>query len=476
MTNNELIMEVRGSMTRFDPLTPELVTWISDDKLTYDELAEILDHYGFTIKNVVHDPGRRFQHTYYADYDNGIYFDVSMMSREYFDFVGKDILQGLSKMLVEGSQLLSQKEWDSFYLIMMPLPMAVYDFQKRFRDIPTDQVFDVWYGIYKRLDYSFGMWEPDVLEYVFSYPPDTPKPEANENGLVTIYRGMGELSSNPDQAISWSTHPGNALWFANRFHLGTALVIAEVDPGAVVAYYPSFRNENEVIVKPGTVQNIRSADMLPADQENFIKLAAPALFDYMRYGRQARKLGYKKETGFFEYHGIKHILRVLFLALVYYHSCKAELTERDKEILVYFALLHDVGRINEDVDDNHGAASVSLIKSKGLRVQGVNLSKKDYRIAHLIIEYHCKDDGDGISAIRNTEGFTRNDKHRAERLYKICKDMDGLDRVRFNGLDYRMLRTEFARKLPLIAGCLLNEDVVGFLDNEIHDEGVSHND
>jgi len=41
--------------------------------------------------------------------------------------------------------------------------------------------------------------------------------------------------------------------------------------------------------------------MLPADQENFIKLAAPALFDYMRYGRQARKFGYKNETGFFEY-------------------------------------------------------------------------------------------------------------------------------------------------------------------------------
>jgi len=34
MTNNELIMEVRGSMTRFDPLTPELVTQISGDKLT----------------------------------------------------------------------------------------------------------------------------------------------------------------------------------------------------------------------------------------------------------------------------------------------------------------------------------------------------------------------------------------------------------------------------------------------------------
>lgn len=37
--------------------------------------------------------------------------------------------------------------------------------------------------------------------------------------------------------------------------------------------------------------------------------------------------------------------------------------------------------------------------------------------------------------------------------------MDGLDRVRFNGLDYRMLRTEYARRLPLVAGCLLHEPI-----------------
>ena len=45
-------------------------------------------------------------------------------------------------------------------------------------------------------------------------------------------------------------------------------------------------------------------------------------------------------------------------------------------------------------------------------------------------------------------------------LYAICKDMDGLDRVRFNGLDILMLRTPYAKKLPLIAGCLLQENIV----------------
>jgi len=45
--------------------------------------------------------------------------------------------------------------------------------------------------------------------------------------------------------------------------------------------------------------------------------------------------------------------------------------------------------------------------------------------------------------------------------------MDGLDRVRFNGLDYRLLRTEYARKLPLVAGTLLEEQMIQALDMDL---------
>lgn len=71
-------------------------------------------------------------------------------------------------------------------------------------------------------------------------------------------------------------------------------------------------------------------------------------------------------------------------------------------------------------------------------------------------------DADGITLIQS-EFQLRKDQLRAERLYKACKDMDGLDRVRFNGLDYRFLRTENGQQLPLIAGGLLQEDVIGFI-------------
>lgn len=126
--------------------------------------------------------------------------------------------------------------------------------------------------------------------------------------------------------------------------------------------------------------------------------------------------------------------------------------------------MHDVGRTNEEVDDNHGKASVDKIEGEGLSVEGLDISKKDRQLAHVIIKYHSRSDEEGMNAIRR-----RKKKHSSEEyyrlidLYAICKDMDGLDRVRFNGLDIYQLRTSYARKLPLIAGALLKEKIESFV-------------
>jgi len=456
--NPIVFREIRGSMTRFDPITPEWVTKCSDGNLTYSELAEILSGHGLSIDHVVHDPERVFQNTFYADYENALY-RLLILDRAYLEGSGAYDLTNFSKAAKDGNPFLIKKQWDALYTISVPMPMLIYDFQKRMRDIEPENVFDVWYGIYKRIDYSNGMWEAETIEYVFSHAPEMPKPEVGENGLVTIYRGMGDWSQPADTAISWSTHPGNAIWFANRFGRGTHLAIADVSPEDIVAYFPEFVNENEVIVRPNTVKNIRFEDMLPADQDNFIKLVALALPEYQFYGRQTAKFGYKDES-VFEYHGVKHILRVLLLSLIYFNNSNDELTRADKNMLVYFSLLHDVGRTNDDKDDEHGTASVDAILNRNLRVKDLRLTAKEYFITHLIIQYHSKDDAEGIAAIQSQSRLSVAEKTHAIKLYQICKDMDGLDRVRFNGLDYRMLRTDFARKLPLIAGCLLEENML----------------
>ena len=130
------------------------------------------------------------------------------------------------------------------------------------------------------------------------------------------------------------------------------------------------------------------------------------------------------------------------------------------QILIYFSLLHDIGRDSEDVDETHGDKSVELIRRKNIRIKGIQLSKKGYRIAKLLIRHHCRSDETGLERVCKVPDFSCQDSERASRLYRIAKDMDGLDRVRFNGLDFRYLRTSFARKLPLVAGGLLEEPLL----------------
>ena len=54
MQNAGLIREVRGVMTRFEPLTEEIVAACTQDGLTYAELSDALSAYGLSI-----DTGRQ---------------------------------------------------------------------------------------------------------------------------------------------------------------------------------------------------------------------------------------------------------------------------------------------------------------------------------------------------------------------------------------------------------------------------------
>ena len=464
MDNLNFYKEVRGVMTCFEPLTDAVLQRAAEDGLTVREIRIALEKHGLDFQYVVHDPSRTTFNTYYADYDRGLYGEI-FLQRKMLDGplpLYKAAARLNRKMVLE----LVSRQWGSYYLKCVPLPMLPYDFQRRYRDIPPDEVFQVWYGIYKRIDYSNGIWQPEVLDYVFSNAPVPECPAPDPDGLVTIYRGMGELSAPPEQAISWSTHPGNALWFAVHSGRGTHVAVAHIRPEQIVWYADKYYNENEVIVRPGTITEYRYEDMIPATEEYVPTILTPALLEFIQHGRQAQKLGYQEES-IFGFHGLKHILRVLLLSLIYFHNAGDPLSDADKRILIYFSLLHDIGRVNDDKDDSHGEKSVALIRSRCLRVKDLQMCKKEYRIAELLIRYHCRDDSVGEKAILSAPGLTQKEKSHTIHLYHICKDMDGLDRIRFNGLDYRQSRTDYGRRLPLVAGALLKESLVKALDMQL---------
>ena len=68
-----LVKDVRGCMTRFDPLTPDIVASQSQDGLTYEELKHTLSECGMDINKVVFDGSRGCQNAFYADFEQGHY-------------------------------------------------------------------------------------------------------------------------------------------------------------------------------------------------------------------------------------------------------------------------------------------------------------------------------------------------------------------------------------------------------------------
>ena len=462
VNKSTLLQQVRGSMTCIEKLSPDNIAKVAEVGLSYERVREILNDAGIDIEKIIVDPTRFIYNVYYADYERGIYFDIHLAETALLD--ERFGVAKIKEMVLCKDDALKAKDWHLFYHRDVPGPLKIYDFQKRYKDIEPEQVYEVWEEIHRNLDYENGQWREEVLDYVFNHAPKPKQlPPLNDKGLITVFRGSGTLSQAPERALSWSSSQHSALWFANHNGCGQAMYIGEVAPEDVVNYLHGFRNENEVIVRRGKVQNIRVADMIPVDTDAMVKLLAPVLPELLKFGPQVEKHGYPSE-GFFEHHGRSHILRVLTLSLIYYYNSGRKLSERDKNILIYFSLLHDVGRTNEDVDVNHGKASVEKIEGEGLVVDGLNINKRDRQLTHIIIKYHSHSDEDGMNAIRR-----RKKKHSSEEyfrlidLYAICKDMDGLDRVRFNGLDVYQLRTTYARKLPLIAGALLKEKIERFV-------------
>lgn len=138
-------------------------------------------------------------------------------------------------------------------------------------------------------------------------------------------------------------------------------------------------------------------------------------------------------------HGRDHIERVmLFASLLAYHL----LLDADDTLLLLDACsYHDVGRVNDKLDDDHGKRSGEQIGHITGRAPGEESS-----ILRAMVEAHSIHDKemDGIIWRHGVSDFPR-----AKRLSLALKDADGLDRVRLNGplLDPRYLRYGYSRTL-----------------------------
>lgn len=94
----------------------------------------------------------------------------------------------------------------------------------------------------------------------------------------------------------------------------------------------------------------------------------------------------------------------------------------------YAAMAHDVGRIDDGLDSEHGERSAIWMK----KYLGGKVSPEDLTVAMYCVQWHVPPDSE--APLMSPE-------------LKVLKDADGLERVRLGDLNSNYLRTDAAKSL-----------------------------
>lgn len=326
--------------------------------------------------------------------------------------------------------------------------------------------YDEFFAIYRATDYGSEALSLDTLKYVTSLRTAQDIQDIEENlkdypDPLPIYRGGADESRPYNEGWSWSLDKRVALFFSLRHgHEGNYLAQAHIWKKDIIAYLDS--GESEIITTPDKLLDVSVLQMYGMDWLEGLGYKYLDIFQHLRDDILSEVSS--KGCGA---HDKAHSMRVMFLSLVL--GTVEGLPEQDLVCLCMTAIFHDVGRKGNGVETGHGASSATAYKK--YRAPIILLPDKKYGYRRLIIhdadpmvafliKYHDLSDEVAFSAISRMKAMKGQEK-RAKQLYDIFKDADALDRVRLglhDGIDPDMLRTDTAKRLPVIAS-IANEQL-----------------
>ncbi len=411
------------------------------DKFHYPEAYEYLAAKGYDIKDFYFNRGSYM--SWFCYYHKYVVIDITHFTEPCLkDFRILEFIELESERL---QTALAEKNFKNFFY-MIDDRIALFAYQELFDIIPDNDKYDLLWLIYFRCGYHLEQLNREAVSEVLRYRPrEKHREDAGTDGYVKIYRGQIAGSIPVSLATSWTTDLNTAIYYATRFNQSGTIFSARIHQDKVIAYIKRH-NDKEILAYPEDIQNISKEhfmsfdDLLPELEDTGV-LAA-----YEYYSSRLKPEYFHNPTGI---HGLSHTRRVLLLVLILAHL--ENLSPRCSQLLSIIALYHDIGRTNDNFDPHHGRASCRKINRLDLLDEIENTT--DREIINFIITNHCVED---TKALNKIDKYNIRDKAEATTLFKIFKDADGLDRIRINDLDIRLLRTKSAQKLPLLARQILN--------------------
>ena len=138
-----------------------------------------------------------------------------------------------------------------------------------------------------------------------------------------------------------------------------------------------------------------------------------------------------------ELHGLDHIERVMLLGALI--AWQVSLSDTDAKLLLLACSYHDIGRIDDSVDDAHGKRSAEMLRRLDHLIPQAAFTDQELKILYAIITVHSLRDALKFDVGVNYKIETRFMDRYLE-LMACLKDADNLDRVRVKDLDPSHLR------------------------------------
>lgn len=256
MNIESIFMECHGSLTMADLVSfnrvyssPELIK-----KLNLPESPDqFIDYLEVDLSNIYFRNGGFFPYAYV----NGFVFIeiASFEVEELKRFMVKERIQFVTDRFEEFK---ADNSWDMIFSLMEK-KILFPKFVELYKDIPHDQIVEVFSQMWVRSESGFEAIKEDIIQYVYEHKELSPEylerhmklRHATDNAeYLTVYHGVTNDGVNDD--LSWSLSRETAEWFASRFGYSGKVVEGKVHVDNVIDYF-DWRNESEVLVLPRNV-------------------------------------------------------------------------------------------------------------------------------------------------------------------------------------------------------------------------------
>lgn len=433
---NRMIEIIERPVTHWKRLSKNTFVKCGGAEQEYKDYCDCFRRYGLDPSNLCYI--EEIKSIYYIDVPS---FSYTLVYPNINDIDNLSLCKKIKQLIKYNQIAVDAQDYFSVFS-RIPNSFKPIVFIRQRNELPTNLQKELFIKIYKRSNFSHEVINNEmVLEYFKHIDWD-------KSGLphqFKIYRGIGSKSQK--NGIAWTTDWSIAFEFATRGITPAVDDSNEVEAVEIysavvnrdnVLYY--FENESEVVVDPGQIEDKQACPFIKYNLFDFIALVE----GFRKEVRHYLNL-FHVDYVIFEssIHGYDHILRVLFMVLMF--SEYYNLIQWEKDILIYCALLHDIGRINDKKDDLHGRMAIRRIEEQKIDILHLDSIQKE--IAHIIIEYHSLPDQIGYGVFEEKELINYVE------LFNIFKDCDNLDRVRLGrkALSICCLRTDYGKMMPLVA-------------------------